>query len=103
MHRVFNDQHLQKLMEQEGGRLPRVDLLTTIRSQFLESHPILNGHNGHGQRDFLNSHFQRLVQREHQDFSKNPKVATARKLVKQIRSARKMFKLLKFIDEYKSF
>ena len=43
------------------------------------------------------------MQQEHQDFSKNPKVATAAKLVKQIRSARKMFKLLKFIDEYKSF
>ena len=36
-------------------------------------------------------------------WSKTNKVIMARKVAKRIRSARKMFKLLKFIDEYKAF
>ena len=36
-------------------------------------------------------------------FSNNPRVALGKKIAKRIRSARKLFKLLKFIDEWKAF
>ena len=86
-------------MEREG-RLPKVNVRMTQTSQVMQGGPSVDAH---GNRDFLNGYFNKLVAKDHQDFSNNPRVVTADRLVKQIRSARKMFKLLKFIDTYKSF
>lgn len=63
LHRVFRDEHLQKLMEHED-RLPKIEFSMTRTAQTTMTMPASNGESG---PDFLNNYFKRVVIKDHEE------------------------------------